>query len=489
MSRFPYSTPEAQGVSSTAIHNFVAALERDVEAVHSLMLLRHGHVIAEGWWEPFRRDDPHALFSLSKSFTSSAIGLLITEGRLSLDDPVLKFFPDETPARVSEHLRAMRVRHLLSMSTGHETEPSLRTRAQTLKSWVRAFLTHPVKYEPGTHFLYNSMATYVLSAIVTQVTGERTVDYLRPRLFEPLGIQSPFWEVSPQLINTGGWGLHITTEDIAAFGQLYLQKGLWRGQQLMPESWVETATRWQVSNGDDPNNDWAQGYGYQFWRCRHNLYRGDGAFGQYCIVMPEQDAVLVMTSGLGDMGKPMALAWEHLLPAFQSAPLLDDSAAQSALTRKLASLQLTTPQGAISVGLAGSISGRTYQMAANPDRLKSLCFEFGADETVITFGKGKTPQRLTFGHGRWVRGSAILHPRDAAFVGLVIMRPGAWPLAASGTWTDESTFTAKLWWYETPFAWTMTCRFSDDQVTIEQRGNVGFSPVEGPTLHGVLSQK
>ncbi len=487
MSRFPYSTPEAQGVSSTAIHNFIAALEREVDAVHSVMLLRHGHVIAEGWWEPFRRDDPHALFSLSKSFTSSAIGLLVAEGRLSIDDPVLKFFPDETPAQVSAHLQVMRVRHLLSMATGHETEPALRTRAQWQKSWVRAFLAHPVKYEPGTHFLYNSMATYMLSAIVTQVTGERLVDYLRPRLFEPLGIQKPFWEVSPQGINTGGWGLHITTGDIAAFGQMYLQKGVWRGQRILPESWVEAATSWQVSNGDNSNNDWEQGYGYQFWRCRHNLYRGDGAMGQYCIVMPEQDAVLVLTSGLGDMAKPMALAWEHLLPAFQPNALPEDTVAQSALARHLASLQLQMPQCTANARLAGEISGQTYTMTANPDRLKTLCFEFGADETVITLGKARSKQRITFGHGRWVRGSEVIHPRDAAFAGLVSMRRGAWPIAASGAWTDDRTFTAKLWWVETPFAWTFTCHFDGDQVTVEQRGNVGFSPVEGPTLHGQLA--
>ena len=487
MSRFPQSTPEAQGLSSTAISAFVDALEREVDCVHSLMLLRHGHVVAEGWWEPYRRDDPHALFSLSKSFTSSAIGLLVAEGRLSIDDPVLKFFPDETPARVSKNLQAMRVRHLLSMATGHETEPSLHTRAQARKSWVRVFLAHPVKYVPGTHFLYNSMATYVLSAIVTRVTGERLVDYLRPRLFEPLGIQNAFWEVSPQLINTGGWGLHITTGDIAAFGQMYLQKGMWQGKQILPESWVEAATSWQVSNGDNPDNDWAQGYGYQFWRCRHNVYRGDGAFGQYCIVMPEHDAVLVMTSGLGDMQKPMSLAWEHLLPAFKAKPLPEDTAAQGALTRKLASLQLPTPLGGVNARLAGEISGRTYRVAANPDRIKTLCFDFGADESVITFGQGEAMQRITFGHGRWVRGSEIIHPRNAAFVGLVIMRPGAWPIATSGAWTDESTYTAKLWWHESPFAWTFTFRFEGDSLTVEQRGNYGFSPTEGPTLHAELT--
>ena len=180
------------------------------------------------------------------------------------------------------------------------------------QSWVKSFLTHPVPFKPGTHFLYNTSGTYMLSAIVQKVTGKTLLEYLTPRLFEPLGIDKPTWETSPQGISCGGFGLSIRTEDIGKFGQLYLQKGKWNGKQLVAESWVEAATSRQIANGNNPNSDWNQGYGYQFWRCRHGAYRGDGAFGQYCVVLPEQDAVIVITAGVKDMQAVMNLILDKL---------------------------------------------------------------------------------------------------------------------------------------------------------------------------------
>src|SRR5205085_2375675 len=245
----------------------------------------------EGWWAPYEAEAPHSLYSLSKSFTSTAVGLAIAEGKLSLDDPVLRFFPEDAPAEPSNNLKAMRVSDLLRMSTGHQTEPS-RTPA---RPWTKAFLAQPVPFKPGTHFLYNTSATYMLSAIVQKATGMTVLDYLRPRLFGPLGIENPTWEASPQGISAGGYGLSVRTEDIAKFGQLYLQKGKWDGKQLVPEAWVEAGTARQTSNGSNPKSDWDQGYGYQFGRRRRGAYRGDGAVGQVWVVLPEQDAVVAIT--------------------------------------------------------------------------------------------------------------------------------------------------------------------------------------------------
>jgi len=277
--QLPRSTPEEQGVASSGILSFISAAE-SLE-LHGLMLLRHGHVLAEGWWSPYGPDLRHMLFSLSKSFTSTAIGLATAEGRLSVDDPVCSFFPDALPEEVSENLAAMRVRHLLTMSTGHAEEPRLMERNDG--DWVKGFLHAPVAHVPGTLFLYNSPASYMLSAIIQRVTGQRLLDYLHPRLLEPLGIAEATWETCPKGINTGGWGLSIKTEEIARFGQLYLQQGVWNGRRLLPQGWVEEATARQVSCDEGRRGDWAEGYGYQFWRSRHG-YRGDGALGQYCVV-------------------------------------------------------------------------------------------------------------------------------------------------------------------------------------------------------------
>ncbi len=302
--------------------------------MHSFMLVRHGFVIAEGWWKPESAEKPHVLHSLSKSFNSTAVGLAVAEGKLSIDDPVLKFFPDEAPATPSEKLKAMRIRDLLTMSTGHDVEVKFTTNVP----WVQTYLAHPVPHKPGAHFQYNTPGSYMLSAIVQKVTGQTELDYLRPRLFEPLGIENPDWGASPQGINFGGWGLFLRTEDVAKFGQLYLQKGKWKGKQLIPAAWVEQATSKQVSNGSDPTKDWDQGYGFQFWRCRHGAFRGDGANGQFCVVLPEQDAVIAITADTRDLQAELNVVWEQLLPAFHPKRLPSNAIEQMKLRQSLVNL-------------------------------------------------------------------------------------------------------------------------------------------------------
>ena len=257
------------------------------------------------------------------------MGLAASEGRLKLTDQVISFFPDKLPATVSENLAAMTVRDLLTMNCGHDTDPTGTVRKKADADWVQEFLAFPVEHKPGTFYTYNSLGTYMLSAIVQKVTGEKVVDYLYPRLFRPLGIVNARWQESPQGINTGGWGLYLKTEDLAKMGQLFLQKGNWNGQQILPEEWVKEASACQVPSlpaGMKPEmlkkakmsaktSDWLQGYGYQMWRCRHNAYRADGANGQYILVLPDKDAVIAVTANIPDMQAELNLIWKYLLPA------------------------------------------------------------------------------------------------------------------------------------------------------------------------------
>ena len=317
----PRSTPEAQGISSAAIRAYLEAADKEVKAMHSFMLVRHGKVVAEAWWKPETAEKPHQMWSLSKSFTSTAVGMAVADGKLKVEDKVLSFFPKDAPADASEHLKAMTVQDLLTMTCGHETEGKMRGEAH----WAKAFLAQPVPHAPGTHFQYNTPGTYMLSSIVSKVTGQSVLDYLQPRLFQPLGITNPEWGTSPQGVTLGGYGLLVRTEDIAKFGQLYLQKGQWNGKQLIPASWVAQASAKQVPNDAGKKapekSDWAQGYGYQFWQCRHGAFRGDGKDGQYCIVLPGQDAVVAITAQTGDMQQELNLVWDYLVPAFQNASL------------------------------------------------------------------------------------------------------------------------------------------------------------------------
>ena len=354
----PRSLPEAQGVSSAGIRAFVEAADRQVDTMHSFMLVRHGHVIAECWWKPESAEKPHVRHSLSKSFTSTAVGLAVADGKLSVDDPVLKFSPEDAPADPSAKLKAMRVRDLLTMSTGHQTEAKF----TAAEPWVKTFLAQPVEHKPGAHFQYNTPATHTLSAIVRKVTGETVLDYLRPRLFDPLGIENPEWGSSPQGNTFGGWGLKIRTEDVAKFGQLYLQNGKWNGKQIVPAAWVAQATSKQVSNGSDPAKDWDQGYGFQFWRCRHGAFRGDGAFGQFCIVLPEQDAVIAITADTRDMQAELNVVWEKLLPAFQKDALVANPDEEAKLRDALSNLTVRPTH----VGNVIKLPGTTFSEGRLP---------------------------------------------------------------------------------------------------------------------------
>ncbi|HEV3237540.1 MAG TPA: serine hydrolase, partial [Gemmataceae bacterium] len=426
------SRPEQQGISSAAILSFVEEADKKIEGMNSFMLVRHGNVVAEGWWTPYDAKTRHELYSLSKSFTSTAVGLAIADGKLSLDDQVLKFFPDEAPADQSNNLKAMRVRDLLCMSTGHQTEPRL---ASGTQSWVKTFLAHPVPNKPGTHFLYNTAATYMQSAIVQKVTGKTVLDYLRPRLFEPLGIESPTWGASPQGITLGGYGLNVRTEDIARFGQLYLQKGKWNGQQLVPAAWIEAATSKQTSNGSNPLSDWDQGYGYQFWRSRHGAYRGDGAFGQYCIVLSEQDAVVAITSGVKDMQAVLNLVWDKLLPAMKADALSADDDANAKLQAKLVSLILPVQKGLASSQTPKDVAGKLFTFPTNDQKLEQLGLEFGNEGdpvTLIAKFKDSAEQRIPCGKGEW---------KKSRFAFGTTPEQNA---AISGAWTADNTYTARI---------------------------------------------
>ena len=381
---------------------------------------------------------------------------------------MLKFFPDDAPAEPSNNLKAMRVSDLLRMSTGQQAEPA-RTADQP---WTKTFLAQPVPFKPGTHFLYNTSATYMLSAIVQKATGMTVLDYLKPRLFEPLGIEHPTWETSPQGISTGGYGLSIRTEDIARFGQLYLQKGKWQGKQLVPEAWVEAATARQTSNGSNPQSDWDQGYGYQFWRCRHGAYRGDGAFGQYCVVLPEQDAVIAITSGVKDMQAVLNLVWDKLLPAMQSAsPLAADEEADKKLEHTLKGLSLRSRRAQ---ARRRRRRARRIVFPANERKLEAITLESDGKDgglTLVTRFDG-VEQRIACGRGKWQKGKAAWGPLAEQ------------PAAASGAWTGDDTFTAKICFYETPFVVTIRLKFSGEELHYGAEANVGFGSTKETALVG-----
>ncbi|MCM8526882.1 MAG: beta-lactamase family protein [Lentisphaeraceae bacterium] len=369
----PEATPESVGVSSDALINLVDKLDKEVDGMHGIVIMRHGKVISKGWWAPYQQDNTHILYSLSKSFCSTAIGMAVDEGILSLDDKVVKFFPDDLPANPSENLKAMTIKDLLIMGTGNHNDTLGPIKETKDKNWPKVFLAQPVEHKPGSYFRYNTGATYMCSAILQKVTGKTLVEFLKPRLFDPLGIKEYTWEEDPMGVNTGGYGLKIKTEAIAKFGQLYLQKGMWEGKRLLSEEWIKMATSKQINNGSNPKSDWNQGYGFQFWMCRHNAYRGDGAFGQYCIVMPEQDAVIAIHSGIGNMQQVLNIIWDNFLPELKKEPLSANPESYAKLQKKMSALNLPLVKKH-SVPSAG-IVGQTFNFEDNEKGFKSITVE------------------------------------------------------------------------------------------------------------------
>jgi CubicO group peptidase (beta-lactamase class C family) len=463
----PRSTPENQDVSSGTILGFLDAVKAAKLEFHSLMVLKHGQVIAEGWWKPYAPDLPHMLFSLSKSFTSSAIGFLVGDKKLSLDDSVIDFFPKDLPLEISDNLRAMKLKHLLSMATGHADDPT-NSSIHGSENWIKTILEQPIEFKPGTHFLYNSGASFLLSAIVQKISGQTLLEFLKPRLLEPLGIENATWASNVQGINFGGWGLNLTTEDIAKFGQLYLQKGVWNGQQILSQTWVEQATSSQVSNGDKPTSDWQQGYGFQFWRCQHGAYRGDGAFGQYCIVLPEQDAVVVITSAVNDMQQVLNLVWEHLLPGLNSSQTLKPSNAAKILKHKLVSLELPVVQGEKTSEIATRVSSLNYSFEDNDVKIQNMTFQFLADHLELNITNDSDNHKLICGYEQWTQNQTTFEP-SAGFRNLELQKA-----SLQGAWIAPETFEMQICFNESAFTFTWRFEFANQALTLNSSINVGF---------------
>ena len=469
----PRSVPEAQGVSSQGIIDFLDSAAKSRNEFHSIMILRHGKVIAEGWWNPYKPELKHTLYSLSKSFTATAIGFAVSEKRLSVNDKVISFFPDALPDTVSPFLSQMKVKDLLSMSAGQEPDPTFKIVAND-STWVKSFLAVPIVHEPGTKFLYNTLATYMLSAIVQKVTGEKVIDFLKPRLFKPLAIDGIDWEVDPHGINTGGWGLRLKTEDMAKFGQLFLQKGNWNGKQILPASWIEEASTLKIYQAPDArqsqkdSSDWMQGYCYQMWRCRHNCFRGDGAYGQYIIVMPDQDAVIAITAETPDMQDEINLVWEYLLPAIKTDKLAENSALYEKLKQKLLSLALPLPATGKGSAVVSQILGKTIVLEPNDKHLETMNFKFLDTMCQVTMKIDTTHYNFSLGSGQWItgettlRGPNLLMLAKAHFVGLPPPK-----VAGSFGWKDENTLELVLRYIESPHTETITCKFDKNKVLVD----------------------
>ena len=505
--KLPRSTPEQEGVSSDGIVQFLNACDTSGLENHSFMMLRHGNVIAEGWWKPYGPEYKHIMFSASKTFTATAVGLAVAENRLKVTDKIISFFPYSLPDSISDYMKEMTVKDLLIMSAGQDPEPSV---WGTGGDWMTHFISTEPKFKPGTVFKYNNMATFMLSAIVQQVTGETVFDYLLPRIFKPLGIRSIDWDLNPQGITMGMIGLRLRTEDLAKFGQLLLNGGVWNSKQLIPKEWVKEATSFQIKNSDEPEekrslSDWGQGYAYQMWRGKNNTVRLDGMAGQFVVLIPDKDAIVVFTANNSNTQKQLDLIHNFLIPAIKSdKPLAPAPVLQEEMAKKAAALNISPGFDKSSeLGFEKSVSGKEFILSENDNKIQSVYLSFDNGNSTFTIKRDNAISSIKAGSKKWqvsntLSASLLAPPRinfsKSVDANYIILKPVI-KVAAQYAWTEEKTLEITGRFVEEALgSETIVCKFSDQnndvRVTIEPktpaRAGRGFGNQRPVVLSGVM---
>ncbi len=460
----PFALPEEQGVPSQALLHLLDQLDA-MDQLHGLILQRHGKILLQASWKPYDGRTPHHLFSLSKSFVSCAIGFALQEGRLRLEQTLAEFFPREaSQPGVSPLAGQVTLRNLLTMRGGQENchlGPFLFH--PTEQSLVERYLQAPMVTPGGQSFVYNSGSTYMLSAVLQKVTGQTVAEYLQPRLFAPLGIRPPHWQKCSQGICLGGWGLYLPLEELNRFTQLLASGGQWEGKQILPADYLREATSFQSENAANCRRDWDCGYGYQFWRCSHpGAFRGDGAYGQYSLVIPDHQLAITTHAGMAEMGRILIALWDDFLPALQNAPLPPDPQGCQALAERLARLEIPRPQGSYH----GDVPGGRYRLEENPLGFQEVSCQFQANGGRLTLLRQGRSFPLEFRYGDWSRCQAP---------GLYdVHTPLGGEVALSAAWESPAVLLLHMAFLNEPTLAKFRLVFQEDRLDITRDFNLWF---------------
>ena len=462
VNELPRSTPEQEGVPSMAVSALLDSLFAIPQTdIHSVIMMRHGKVIAEVYPAPFKAEYQHTLYSCSKTFVSTAVGLAVDANLLRVTDRVATFFPGKLPDEVSPELAAMTIHDLLIMASGIQPDGNLRAENTY---WLKPLLAKPVS-TPGKLFKYDSLCTYLLSAIVQQVTGKTVLAYLQEKVLGDLHINKVSWEESPEGITTGGWGLYLQPESLAKMGQLLLQKGQWNGKQLISEAWVSQMMHTHIDTGD------GRGYGYQMWEAsKDGAFRADGRFGQYIVVMPAQDMVVVITQ-CSNSPNPWVVS-KVLAPAVQSGSITAGKD-YVALQKKLQSYSYPTASGKAKSSLANRLNGKTFKLESNQFGWQDIRFSQGDKQLMVTItDELGIRSELSLGYRQWNTTWTAARPpysmnAQQKFKGI----EGEFAVAGSYGWTSNNTLRMNLQYVNWISALDVTLTFKDNSVSITVHKN------------------
>ena len=463
--------PREVGINSAVVAAFLDDAAAAGLDIHGLMLHRAGRVAAEGWRWPYRADRPRIMHSATKSVMASAIGMALEEGRFRLQDRVVSFFPELMPGVIDDKLASMTVENLLTMRAGHAAETSGSIWRGIATSWTAEFFKIPVVYQPGTTFMYTSAASYMLSAILTRVTGQTLHDYLKPRFFEPLGIVAEQWDLGPDNVNPGGNGLTMKTVDLLKLGVLHAQGGVWEGRRILSEAWIAAATR---SHGDN--------YGYQWTTTPGGAYLAIGIFMQFVMVFPRHQAALAVVGAVPEGSKVyLPVVQRHFPRAFEEQlPAAEAEKCDEQLRSRLAVAGQRPPAVPNFSNTAARVSGKTYRIESNPLGVTAARFVFESDRCVFHLVDAAGEHSVSCGLGDWIESrtdipGADLHHGYSLESAVVV---------AGGTWVDDHTLELTWIFVETAFRDTVVCRFDAAGVTIDRSVNVNSSARSWPRLTG-----
>lgn len=491
-------TPVEAGIQPAAVLGFLEEIEKEGLHLHKFMMLRHGAVFAEGCYKPYREEELHMLFSFSKSFTSTAVGFAVQDGLLSTEDYVTKFFAGRDQSRWGERMRRMKVRHLLTMNTGH-TDPMDWMFEQKDIDWCTCFLESEPEKEPGSWFLYNNRATYMLSVIVSKVTGKPMFDYLKEKLFDPLDFSKDiWWEKSAQGYEGGAYGLHLTLEDMAKFGIFLMNRGNYEGRQLLDARWLEEAVRpWSDTSGRW-GGEYEYGYGYQFWRCSiPGIYRADGAFGQFCVVAPKHNLIFVTNAAEKDLGRILEAFWHNILPTAENRELEDMGQRnggnralekmQKGLEERLSKLERNnswknSPATETGECYQGDLDGAEFELEDNIYCLKRISFAKEKDDCRIRLQNGENTDEFLVSAKEWK--DLILRP-DLPEEELKrrTFRMGLYEKASVKGYFEKNGVHFDMVFRETPYCDTWYVKLENGEIEISVKRNLGTKPVDF-TIHG-----
>jgi CubicO group peptidase (beta-lactamase class C family) len=460
--------PSSAGVDADAISRFLDDVRSAELDLHSLMIHRHGRVVFEACRWPYSPGRPRLMHSLTKSVTACAIGMLVDSGQIALSDKVVSFFPEHLPPNVSDKLAAMTVEDLLTMRTGHASETGGPLWRGIDSSWIEEFFRIPVTYQPGTAYVYTSAASYMLSAIVTKLTGQTLHEYLKPRLLEPLGISGERWDIGPDGINPGGNGLTCTRADALKIGVLHAQKGMWDGRRILSEAWIEAATRAHTP-----------GYGYHWVTNWDGAYSAVGMFVQMVTVFPHQGATLAITAAIPGSEKLTPLMAKYFPQAFRDAAF-DGAAADARLAARLPAFEQSEALTSSPLGDYGRLAGARFSVAENPQDVRSIAFDLHVDRIVFRLTDAEGEHRVQVGRDRWIEAPTDVPGRDLHHG----YRLKDTPVLAGARWRDSDTLEMQWIFLETAFRDTVICRFEGDRLRLDRSVNVNSGALTHPTLLG-----